>query len=211
MIKQKQEILQSGAWQIATHGEIEEEHVYDQSLSDGLVRFFKHEDARYVLDLGAGQGNYTANFREHGLFTNCYDGNPYTQIVSEGRCGIVDLSKDINLMPHDWVMSLEVGEHVPADFESIFISNLDKVNTKGVVLSWAVESQPGYGHVNCRNNDYIKEQFALLGYNNDEQAENNLRDLASVSWFKNTIMVFRNAYVDDLKSDISDIDYTSDL
>ena len=186
----RKEILQSGAWQIDSV-DATSEHIHDRSLADGLIKFFKYENVESIIDLGAGMGNYTDSFRNEGLFSNCYDGNPNTQKLSSGRCAIVDLSKEIKLMPHDWTLILEVGEHVPAEYEDILIQNIDKVNTKGVILSWAVEGQGGYGHINCRNNDYIKERFESLGYINDEQLENDLRDVSSLSWFKETIMVFR--------------------
>lgn len=186
----RKEILQSGAWQIDGM-DASEEHIHDRSLSEGLIRFFKYENVQSIIDLGAGMGNYTDAFRKSGLFSNCYDGNPNTQKLSDGRCGIIDLSKEVKLMPHEWTLCLEVGEHVPAEYEDILVQNMDRVNTKGVILSWAVEGQGGYGHINCKNNDYIKEKFASLGYINDEQLETDLRDVSSLSWFKETVMVFR--------------------
>ena len=45
-------------------------------------------------------------------------------------------------------MSLEVGEHLPKEFEDIFINNLDNNNNYGIVLSWAIKGQGGYGHYN---------------------------------------------------------------
>ena len=56
---------------------------------------------------------------------------------------------------------------------------------------WAVKGQGGTGHFNEQNNDYIKRIFAQLGWYNDLEAENQLREQATVSWFKNTVMVFR--------------------
>jgi len=88
-------------------------------------------------------------------------------------------------------MSLEVGEHLPPQFEDIFISNLHNNNTCGMVLSWAVKGQGGHGHFNEQNNDYIKSKICKLGYANDVKSENKLRRDSTLGWFKNTIMVFR--------------------
>ena len=88
-------------------------------------------------------------------------------------------------------MSLEVGEHLPKKFEDIFINNLHQNNKNGIVLSWAVKGQGGYGHFNEQNNDYIKSKICKLGYINDIESENQLRKHSSLWWFKNTIMVFR--------------------
>jgi hypothetical protein len=89
------------------------------------------------------------------------------------------------------VLCLEVGEHIPKQFEQIFLNNIDKYNAKGVVLSWALKGQGGFGHFNEQNNDYVKRAMAARGYKNDLAAEERLRAAASLSWFKNTIMVFR--------------------
>ena len=192
----RKEILQSGAWQIDDN--TDSEHIHDRSLANALIKFFQYEGVQSIIDLGAGMGNYTADFRNSGLFSNCYDGNPNTQKLSSGRCAIIDLSKELNLMPHDWTLILEVGEHVPAEYEDILLHNIEKVNTKGVILSWAVEGQGGYGHINCRNNDYIKEKFASLGYINDETVEGDLREASTLWWFKESIMVFRKSEAEEL-------------
>jgi cyclopropane fatty-acyl-phospholipid synthase-like methyltransferase len=91
----------------------------------------------------------------------------------------------------DWVLSLEVGEHLPKEFERIFIENLHRHNVKGIVLSWALKGQGGEGHFNEQNNGYIKELMAQYGYVNDIAAENALRNEAMLWWFRNTVMVFR--------------------
>ena len=41
------------------------------------------------------------------------------------------------------VMSLEVGEHIPADYEAIFLDNLARHAKEGVLLSWARPNQGG--------------------------------------------------------------------
>ena len=88
-------------------------------------------------------------------------------------------------------MSLEVGEHLPQQFEDIFIHNLHNNNKYGILLSWAIKGQGGYGHCNEQDNDYIKSKICELGYTNDFESENKLRNDSSLYWFKNTIMVFR--------------------
>ncbi len=41
------------------------------------------------------------------------------------------------LNKYDWIISLEVAEHIPAQFESIYIDNLVKHAKEGIILSWA--------------------------------------------------------------------------
>lgn len=73
-------------------------------------------------------------------------------------------------------MSLEVGEHLPPQFEDIFIQNLHNNNKHGIVLSWAVKGQGGHGHFNEQNNDYVKSKICDLGYVNDVKSENILSE-----------------------------------
>ena len=42
---------------------------------------------------------------------------------------------------YDWVLSLEVLEHIPSDFETTVLDNIDRAAGHGVVLSWAVPGQ----------------------------------------------------------------------
>jgi hypothetical protein len=84
-----------------------------------------------------------------------------------------------------------VGEHIPKNSEDTFIHNLHVNNVKGIILSWAIIGQGGDGHVNEQNNEYIKSKICNLGYKNDFETEIKLRNASSLSWFKNTIMVFR--------------------
>lgn len=43
-----------------------------------------------------------------------------------------------NLPIFDWVISVEVGKHIPAKFEDIYLDNLARHDREGIVLSWAV-------------------------------------------------------------------------
>jgi hypothetical protein len=91
----------------------------------------------------------------------------------------------------DWVLSLEVGEHLPVQFEKQFLDSIDQHNRCGAVLSWAVENQSGKGHVNTRNNDYVIAAMQARGYTHDAAASQAGRAVASMPWLKNTFMVFR--------------------
>jgi hypothetical protein len=169
-------------------------HLVDRHLAPALAYFFLTEEAKSVADFGCGTGEYTRIILDHGIDCKGYDGNPDTPQITQGLCEVLDLSQETDLQQRfDWVMSLEVGEHLPKQYERIFIENLDRHSVKGIVLSWAIEGQGGLGHYNEQNNDYIKKVMADYGYENDVEAENGLRKSASFRWFKNTIMVFRKS------------------
>ena len=174
--------------------ESKSQHYYDASLSKALFNFFINEKITTLADFGCGMGTYVKYFCENGLKVDGFDGNPNTPELTNGKCKIMDLSVSSNFKEkYDWIMSLEVGEHLPKKFEDIFISNLHNNNKYGIVLSWAIKGQGGHGHCNEQNNDYIKDKFSKLGYVNDIKAETKLRKSSSLWWFKNTILCFRKA------------------
>jgi cyclopropane fatty-acyl-phospholipid synthase-like methyltransferase len=182
------QIHDHGYWQ----GNVDEcHHEYDEPLSKALVDFFSKQRANSIVDFGCGWGDYVKHFIQNYLNAIGYDGNPNTPEISNNTCKVLDLSKEHRFAkPSDWVMSLEVGEHLPCEFEDIFINNLHHNNTKGIILSWALKGQGGHGHVNEQDNDYIKSKICKLGYLNDIETEEKFRECATLPWFKNTIMVF---------------------
>jgi SAM-dependent methyltransferase len=174
-----------------------EGHCFDRKLALALVRYFKKKGQKNIVDLGCGPGWYVKTLKKKGLTAKGYDGNPYTpdisaRILADGTCcEQLDLSKKVRFdNQFDIVLSLEVGEHIPEKYEHIYLDNVTRNAINYVVLSWAIEGQNGDGHVNCRNNDYVINQMENRGFFIDVKASNNLRERATLPWFKNTIMVF---------------------
>ena len=168
-----------------------EGHFFDKALAESISDLLRQEGVSSVYDLGCGHGEYTRHLRNDSFECSGFDGNPYTNNITSGLCNTLNLSQHINLPAVDAVICLEVGEHVPAKFEQILVENISKSTSNILILSWAVEGQVGEGHVNCRNNDYIKEVFESKGFRNLPDYEIKLRQDSTLSWFKNTIMVFK--------------------
>lgn len=182
------EISEKGYW----IGDVDECHANDPILGEAIANFFLQENAQSVVDFGCGMGAYVSQFRGLGIAADGYDGNPETPILSQGICSVKDLSEPFLLdQTYDWVMSLEVGEHLPQQFERIFIENILRHAKTGIVISWAIKGQGGTGHFNEQDNEYIKSIFEEYGCVNDLAAENFLRSKAECGWFKNSLMVFR--------------------
>lgn len=163
-------------------------HCFDSPLALKLKEIFKSSD---VLDLGCGPGYYTKYFLDNNIKCEGWDGNPNTPIISKGLCKVADLTKINEFEKKDWVLSLEVGEHIPKEYENIFIQNLINHAKKGIILSWAVPNQPGDGHVNCQSNDYVIKLMKNHGFSIDIKNSTELRQVAELWWFQNTVMVFR--------------------
>lgn len=191
-------INERGYWENDTP----EGHEHDEGLSKALVDFFKKEKAETVIDIGCGTGYYTRNLIANGIHATGVDGNPNTPIISYGTGKVADFTTKQDLGRYDWVLCLEVGEHISQEFEKIFLDNLDRHNINGIVLSWAVRGQNGDGHINCLDNieviqkmEHLHSEIAI-DYYCDLVATNELRDLCAKYpnpgwWFRNTLMIFR--------------------
>ena len=175
------------------------EHVYDPKLSDALVKFALELNTVKSYDFGCGPGKYVENFRKHGIETDGYDGNPIT--LKFANCYIKDLTTDFQLTPVNFLLCLEVCEHVPKEFEDKLLHTIDRhVNPGGtLVISWAIKGQGGTGHVNCQNNDYVISKFMSMNYSFDKNRSDYLRGQESCAkWFRNTILVFNKNIIKDV-------------
>ena len=129
-------------------------------------------------DFGAGVGMYghalLAVDPRHRWFG--YDGAGNIETASNGFVRYFDITIPLALPRTDWVMSLEVGEHVPPAHEMMMIRNLHAHNCRGIVLSWAYPMKTGVGHVNNHSPEYLAGIFARLGYRVNEGATRELRN-----------------------------------
>jgi len=85
---------------------------------------------------------------------------------------------------------MEVLEHIPAQYETVVLDNIDRAARHGVVLSWAVVGQGGFRHVNNRSPVYVKKTMFDRGFRLYQAASDDLSKRASVSWLKNNIKVY---------------------
>jgi hypothetical protein len=177
----------------------------DRKTSKLLARvLWKHVfNGKSVIDLGGGQGGYAREWQALSAVNpqvgprdvRVFDGATHIEEVTGGFVKWADLSQPLDVPPADWAMSLEVAEHIPKRFEDAFIENIHRLNTHGVVISWAVKGQAGSGHVNCQNADYVIQRFTALGYHYDEDLSAKLRAMArhELFWLAKTIYVFRRS------------------
>ena len=165
------------------------QHCYDKGLNDWLMNFLQEKS---VFDFGCGDGNYLKNLKKVCTQVGGCDGNPFTSELTDGIGFQADLSIPQQFKKVDWVLSFEVGEHLPKEYESTFIDNLCNHSNKGIILSWAFPGQPGEGHINCQTSEYIIEQLYQRGFLVDYIASNELRDISDTWWFQANLLVFYN-------------------
>jgi len=75
------------------------------------------------------------DFLRAGFKATGFDGNPETESLTEGRCGVANLAFPKQRGAWEWVMSLEVAEHIPPQYEDSFVENIVSAARNGVVLS----------------------------------------------------------------------------
>jgi hypothetical protein len=165
------------------------EHRFDRPLAQAILNIVRLS-LPTMVDIGCGDGSYVRFFLENNLTCHGYDGNPETVKITNGICWINDFSKPLNIGKYDTVLSLEVGEHIPPGYEHNFIVNLINASKSVIILSWAVEGQGGFGHVNCHDNNYIIDKMKQYDFKHIEFLSSYLRKNSTLSWFKHTLMVF---------------------
>jgi hypothetical protein len=168
-------------------------HWFDRPLADRLLHIITPGSS--VWDMGCGDGRYVKFLNDHSRHAVGIDGNPNAEYI-HSCMGDADLADVLCLPNRDWVLSLEVGEHIPKGpggiWEQNYIYNLHRSNRHGIILSWAIPIPgQGHGHVNEQPNSYVREKICALGYTNDPAEDNDVRKCAEKDWFRNSVMIFR--------------------
>ena len=147
-----------------------------------------------MASFGDGPGHYKQLILETGKLRSydAFDGAPFSEKTSDGRVKFLDLTlPQYGLPVYDWIISLEVAEHIPQQYESIYIDNIIRHAKEGVVLSWAVPGQPGQSHVNNRPHEYAKNLMENSGFKLDPADSKKLKEAAQYAWIKSNIYVYR--------------------
>jgi len=181
---------------------IADEHVQANGrFKDNLIEFIRKENMASISDFGAGQGQYGVEILKafpDSLVYRGYDGAGDVAIFTQNFLSFFDLTIPLNLPVTDWVMSIEVGEHIPSHLEGMVIRNLHAHNCKGIVLSWAKAKQAGHHHINNHSEKYLVDIFSQLGYEKDEEATSQI--ISGIGprkhwWLKNTFVLRRKVPV----------------
>ena len=163
----------------------------------GIVHFLMAlmRTQQTILDLGAGVGQYGRELMAHnktwGNQYMAFDGAVNVDKFTDGFVKNANLGIEQNLPVADWVLSLEVGEHIDHLMEDQYVQNLHMSNRKGIILSWAILGQNGVRHINNHSPEYIMNRFKRLDYTFDNKTTTKLRADAHLPWFKHSIYIFR--------------------
>ena len=156
-------------------------------------------DESFINDFGAGVGQYghsllslvpTARYRG-------YDGAGNIGRWTDDFVRWIDLTDPWLSLPRaHWVMSLEVGEHIPSELEGRYLRNLHAHACRGIILSWASPAQGGQDHINNHRFDYVERQMEELGYVLNMSLTSQLRNgtpvdrMHTYTWIQNNVAAF---------------------
>lgn len=115
-----------------------------------------------VLDVGCGPGLYTEAMRARGVHCFGVDNDP--RLIESAYLMRVDITREMPSRTYDLVLSLEVGEHLPAELADRYLSYIALAEPRVVYFSAAQPGQGGEGHINCQRRAYWCERFLRFGY-----------------------------------------------
>eukprot|EP00439_Symbiodinium_sp_Y106_P031325 s4123_g3.t1 len=124
-----------------------ESAILDKGLLRRLLRLLPEGSS--LADFGALDGQYSSWLNDTGWVTAfAFDGVPGVTDITDGRVTEVDLAERVHIEWHpqafDWVLCLEVAEHIPAELEHQFLWNLGRHAKQGLILlRWRVAGWVG--------------------------------------------------------------------
>lgn len=183
-------IHQTGFW----HKEsAEPHHIHSPSTSAWICKFLAGKEDHQIYDFGCGMGNYLLDLHNNG-FTKLLgiEADP-PKTDYEFNISSQNLALPFLLDTKGIVICLEVGEHLPQEYQGTFLDNLSNNCTDYLIMSWAIRGQGGYGHYNELNNDEIIPEILKRGFAYMSKESQDLRGVAEdfCAYFRNTLMIFK--------------------
>lgn len=155
-----------------------------------------------VVDIGCGVGTWLSVWQECGVGDVFgVDGayvKPETLAIPAAQFRAHDLTKPLALeRQFDLVMSLEVAEHLPAQYAARFVKTLTSLGSV-VLFSAAIPHQGGVEHVNEQWPVYWAELFAQADFVAVDCVRRRFWHDAAVEWFyaQNAILYVHRAYLE---------------
>lgn len=170
----------------------------DKGLIRGLLRHVwqpgnRASDPVTVADFGAGGGHYSTWMNETGLIhAFAFDGTRQAAELTDGVVQEVNLIQDLRLWrTFDWVLCLEVGEHVPRQYSAALLQNLKGHAENGLIMSWS-DDWEGIGHVNCLPRaEFVDFVQNTTGFQFDETTTEVVKASCEIDYIARTLAVFR--------------------
>uniref|UniRef100_A0A2C9KNZ4 Methyltransferase type 11 domain-containing protein n=1 Tax=Biomphalaria glabrata TaxID=6526 RepID=A0A2C9KNZ4_BIOGL len=186
--KNDSKVSANGGWCEETGRPNSKSHITDPRFATALSRFLTQKT---VGSFGDGPGTYKELLHRlgHVKSYSSFDGAPFCDTVTGGLVSFLDLTAPQYGLPiFDWVVSIEVAEHIPAKFEEIYLDNLARHAREGIILSWAVPGQKGLSHVNNKPLADVIKEMSKRGFHIDVQAGEPLRKASLFGWLRSCLL-----------------------
>jgi hypothetical protein len=180
-------VLPTGIW---TQETADATHQSSMFLAAFMATHLPREQP--VYDFGCGHGVYLAMLEHEGFHCIGVEGYPLTNFrASDVR--IHDLTQPLYLGPRGSVISLEVGEHLPATAQETFMQTVTSHCEDVLIFSWAEIGQPGLGHINCRSQEDVIADVTARGFALQRSITDMLRQHIedNCDWFRRTLLIFK--------------------
>lgn len=171
-------------------------HAFSYRLAQYIGKSFSQDLPLY--DIGCGPGSYLKYFQDIG-FKELIGVEGTEDISFEVPKYLIlthDLTKHLDLHRNQGnLISIEVWEHIPREFEQVFVYNICRLVKKGckLIVSCAHEGQQGYGHINCRPAWHVIKTIESWGFEQLNYETENLRSVIEghYAYLKENLFVFK--------------------
>tara|TARA_R110000868_G_scaffold299286_1_gene559575 strand:- start:476 stop:1093 length:618 start_codon:yes stop_codon:yes gene_type:complete len=188
----KKSIHETGYW-YSSYTSNNLAHLDSSQLSSWLINFFKKDNQQLIYDFGCGNAYYLTQLYNNGI-KNVVGIEPESPAKnSKFKIFPYNLAFELPLTEQGNVISFEVAEHIPKKYQDVFIDNIAKLCNNYLIISWAVEGQPGIGHVNCKNNEDVILLFEQKGFTFQEELTKEIKSkpTSMFGYFGHTLMIFK--------------------
>ena len=148
-----------------------------------------------LLDFGAGKGHWSRFMGALGVKVTAIDGASNISHITQRFVQQRELTRRFAkpCRTFDWVMSMEVAEHIPDAYEDTYLANLNCSLRAGLVFSWSRHGPPlGTGHVNPHEKMWvINKMKSTFGLELDRLATKALIRQTTTAYLKEAILIFR--------------------
>jgi hypothetical protein len=129
-------------------------------------------EIKSMVDLGCATGHWVAAFLRCGVDARGIEGAPAAArhlVCPADRVRFADLRQPLSEPARDvdFVLSIEVAEHIEARYVDTFVANMVRYRPRLIFMTGAPPGQGGHFHVNEQPLDYWIERFRKCGYVQD--------------------------------------------
>lgn len=185
------EVSLNGGWCSHLSGKNSSEHITDLELAKELSIYLRN---KRVASFGDGPGLYKDIFiiLKDVKSYDAFDGAPFCEETTNNTVKFLDLTVPVyHIRPFDWIISIEVAEHIPKEYENIYIDNLVRHAREGIILSWATPGQGGLSHLNEKNFEEVESKMFSKGFKHLKEESQKIRNKSFLPWIQNNLNIFK--------------------